>query len=684
LAGQPGGPSPKKLIFGCLGFIGFSLLLFIIFVIAYVSQTSASGENSLATTLGVNPAEFTNTLILLTNLIFGAIIMVSFFVAVFGLFRGAMAPKTDKPARASGFRQAGVAGAIFLVLTAIWVVIFLYLSGKQVNIPQQQSTAQGIVTEPAEPLRLTAPVEVKFDATQIPYNPNRIEITFYQWDFGDGTSSTSPVVSHTYRDIGQYNVQLTVTARDKTTEETLTQSFTTLVTVTEVQISADFSITPQSGPAPLSVALDATASESPAGEITSYEWDFKGQNNFRDATGATARTTFDREGEYEIKLRVTDNTGKSAITSQKIQVGGPDVPLAVIDIPTTDGKYYVGKQLSFLAEQSSSPNGTISKYEWDFGDGSPKSTTRTSNHTYKTAGLYEVVLIVTDETGKTGKSSQKLTLVKEEEAPQAIISTTPAFSEEDRILGGTAPFEVVFDASKSTDPDDNIVEFKWDFDGDGQSDAAGTTASYVYKTAGSYNATLTAIDAADNESTNILVVRVAAQDLTARLTADTLEGNAPLAVTFDASASSYPDGQITSYEWDFGDGSPKLISAAKVSYKYDAIGTFTATVTAKASDGKTSTAELVINVRPIALQACFIPSLEQGNAPLEVEFDPRCSQGAVAKYLWDFGDGTTSRTRKPIHSFDKPGSYQVTLEVTDNQNVISKFSKSILVIGEVQ
>lgn len=684
LAGQPGGPSPKKLIFGCLGFIAFALILFIIFVLAYVSQTSATGENSLASALGVNPAEFTNTLILLTNLIFGAIIMVSFFVAVFGLFRGAMAPKTDKTARSGGFRQAGIAGLIFILLTTIWVIIFLYLSGKQVNIPQQQTGTQGIVTEPAVTTRLTAPVDIRFDATQIPYNPNRIEITFYQWDFGDGTSSTSPTVTHTYRSVGQYNVQLTVTARDKTTEETLTQSFSTLVTVIDVEISADFSITPESGPAPLNVTLDASASESPAGNITSYEWDFRGQNNFRDASGATASTTFDRAGDYEIRLRVTDNTGKSAVTGKKITVGGPDIPVAVIDIPSTDGKYYVGKQLSFLAEKSTSPNGTITKYEWDFGDGSPKISTRTANHSYKNTGVYEVILTVTDETGKVGTSSQKLNLTQEEQGPQAIISTTPAVSGTDKVLSGQVPFEVSFDAAKSTDPDNNIVEYKWDFDGDGQTDSSGTTASYIYKVAGSYNATLTAVDSADNESSDILVIRVAAQDLTARLTADALEGTAPLAVTFDASASSYPDGQITSYEWDFGDGSPKLISASKVSYKYDTIGTFTAKVTAKASDGKTSTAELVINVRPIALQACFIPSLEQGNAPLEVEFDPRCSQGAVAKYLWDFGDGTTSRTRRPTHSFDKPGSYQVTLEVSDNQNVISKFSKNILVIGEIQ
>ncbi|MCC6643778.1 PKD domain-containing protein, partial [Candidatus Peregrinibacteria bacterium] len=321
---------------------------------------------------------------------------------------------------------------------------------------------------------------------------------------------------------------------------------------------------------------------------------------------------------------------------------------------------------------------------WDFGDGSPKANTRTATHLYKSAGLYEVILKVTDETDKTSQSAQKITLETQESAPTAIISTDPGLVGNEKSLNGQAPFEVSFDASGSQDPDKNIVEYKWDFDGDNKSDAAGTTATYVYKTPGSYNASLTAIDAAGNESSAILVIKVAAQDLTARVIADKVEGNAPLTVTFDASSSTYPDGQITSYEWDFGDGSAKQIGAAQISYKYEAIGTFTAKVLAKSSDGKTSSADIIINVRPIALQSCFTPTPDQGAAPLTVEFDPRCAQGAVAKYLWDFGDGETSRIRKPTHTFDKAGSYHVTLEVSDAQNVVSEFSKDILVTGAVQ
>lgn len=679
----PGGPNPKRLILGCLGFFFFSVILFVLFVIAFVSQTSASGENGLASALGVNPAEFTNTLILMTNLIFGVVVMITFFVSVFGLFRAGMSPKTDKVARSSGYKQAGIAGIILLIMTMLWVFVYIYLSGKKVDIAPKQNTTTGIITEPEVTTKLVAPVDVKFDATKIPYNPSRIEITFYQWDFGDGGSSTSPTVTHTYREVGQYNVKLTVTARDKTNNQTVTQNFDKLVTVSDVKVTADFSASPESGPAPLKVDFDASSSSSPAGEITAYEWDFKGQNSFRDATGEKVSYTFDREGDYQVKLRITDNKGQSATVTKTISAGGPDLPVADIDIPTDSGKYFVSKQLTFLGEKSTTPNGEIKKYEWDFGDGSPKATTRTATHTYKTAGLYEVILRVTDSDGKIGTNSQKIKLEVAESAPEAVITTQPAINDKDKTLAGQVPFTVNFSADQSIDSDNNIVEYKWDFDGDDKIDAAGANVSYVYKTAGSYNASLTAIDSANNQSTATLVVNVAAQDLTARLTADKVEGNSPLTVTLDATSSSYPDGQITSYEWDFGDGSAKRIDAAKVSYKYESIGTFKASVVAKASDGKTDSAEIIINVRPIALQACYTPDVEEGPAPLTIELDPRCSQGAVSKYLWDFGDGETSRTRKPTHTFDKPGSYKVTLEVTDNQNVVNTFSKNILVTGEV-
>jgi len=692
---RPGQPpmrrptDPRRLIFGCLGFFGCSIILFVLFVVIFVSQTSASGDNGLAKALGVDAASFTNSLILLTNIIFGLFALMTFIISIIGVFSMVMAKKDDKPARQKAGSQALVSGIVFFFLLVTWVGVYIFLSDKQINVPKQQQIAE-IVTEPANTLLLTAPIDIKFDGTKIPNNPAQTEIISYLWTFGDGTSATTPVVTHRYDSMGanngRYDATLTIIKNDKRTGKDLAPlTFSKVISIANVQLSSDFTFDPTTGPAPLTINFDGSLSKAPSGQITAYDWDFNGDNIFRDGSGAKTSYTFEGEGTYNVSLRITDNTGQApAITTKQIIVGGANNPVAVLEIPTTDGKYYTNKQYTFYAEKSTSPNGKINKYEWDFQDGTPKANTRTATHTFSKAGNYEVILTITDETNKTGTISQKLKVENPASAPIAVIETVPAMSKPDAgFITGIVPFEVTFSAINSRDPDNNIVDYKWDFDGDGQTDTAGEQAKYIYKAAGEYNATVTLTDATGNISKGTLIVKVAPQGLKARLAANPVDGISPLTVQFDATGSSYPDGQIVAYEWDFGDGSPKRIGAAQVAYKFDKIGTFTIQVTAKASDGKNDTTQIQINIRPIALKACFTTSQTQGAAPLNVEFDPRCTTGTVAKYSWDFGDGETSITRKPTHVFQNPGSYQVTLEVADSQNVVNTYTTSILATGEV-
>lgn len=81
---------------------------------------------------------------------------------------------------------------------------------------------------------------------------------------------------------------------------------------------------------------------------------------------------------------------------------------------------------------------------------------------------------------------------------------------------------------------------------------------------------------------------------TARPTADRQAGNLPLAVNFDGTASSDPDGDPLTYEWDFGDGSPAA-SGATASHTYTTQGTFTATLTVRDGRGGVGTDTLRID-----------------------------------------------------------------------------------------
>jgi PKD repeat protein len=170
----------------------------------------------------------------------------------------------------------------------------------------------------------------------------------------------------------------------------------------------------------------------------------------------------------------------------------------------------------------------------------------------------------------------------------------------------------------------------------------------------------------------------------AEFIADPLEGNVPLTVSFDGSSSSAFEGSIVSFEWDFGDGSSPTITSASVSHKYNQIGSYEAKLKVTSNSNESSTTTRMIHVREIPLRACFEPSRQSGDAPLPVTFDPKCSTGAIETYSWDFGDGGTSDSRKPAHTFENPGTYSVTLEVQDDKNNVNSFTQVITAEGEVR
>ena len=251
-------PNPRRLLWGCAGCSGIALFFFIILVLVFVAQTTSTGQNPLAQSLGVSTASLTNTLILLVNLIFGAVSLGMFVLATIGAFRFFMARKDDKVARNKGLTMAGVSSALLIVFVFIWIGIYLFMTSRQVA----EIRASGIVTEPTETTQLTAPINIVFDGSNLPISTNQYEILSYLWDFGDGNTSTVPLTSNTYTDKGdangRFDVSLQVTKRDRTTGEESIDTFTRIVTIANVELGAIFTATPDRGPAPLTVEFDAS------------------------------------------------------------------------------------------------------------------------------------------------------------------------------------------------------------------------------------------------------------------------------------------------------------------------------------------------------------------------------------------------------------------------------------------
>ena len=157
-------------------------------------------------------------------------------------------------------------------------------------------------------------------------------------------------------------------------------------------------------------------------------------------------------------------------------------------------------------------------------------------------------------------------------------------------------------------------------------------------------------------------------------TADPLAGDAPLEVTFtDTSKVLSPFGiswdlyyPITSWAWDFGDGGGS--STQNPVHTYTESGAYTVTLTATNARGaSTITKTNLITVAASAPTASFGAAETRGDAPFSASFtdtsDP--SGSAITGWSWDFGDGGGSTAQNPTHVYAVPGTYSVSLTVTN-------------------
>ena len=156
-----------------------------------------------------------------------------------------------------------------------------------------------IVTTP-EPPSGDPPLTVIFDASGSTDNRG---IASYSWDFGDGSTGTGVVITHTFESAGTFIVILTVTDffgnKDIDTK---------VITVGIGEVGAKIVTTPSpaTGFIPFTVGFDASGSTVASPPIVSYEWDFDG-NGTTDATGVTTVHTFTIVGTYLVQLTVTDS-----------------------------------------------------------------------------------------------------------------------------------------------------------------------------------------------------------------------------------------------------------------------------------------------------------------------------------------------------------------------------------------
>ena len=671
--------SKTKFILGCSGIGLFVFLVFIVLMVFMISKAGA--DSQIMKTLGIGPSQIKAFLLMVINLVFGFLALLFLVLMTIGIFRLVSAKKTDKEKKTKGTKMTVFTLIPLVVTIFLWSILYSFINS--IQPPPEKVLAEIVVLSPEDTTDLIAPVEITFSAENVAkaLQFGGFEIQAMDWDFnGDGTFETpitdNPEITYLYNRRGNYNVALRV----RIVGEEEARFYYQPIVIQD----ADFKADPSTGFAPLEVQFDASDLVPTGAKIQSFDWDFDGDGRYDlEGTDPAPRYTFDKIGIYTVKLRTVDQQNKVENYSRDIEVKVSDTPLItpVIDAtPSLSGA--IPLQVRFDASQSSSLKGKITRYDWDFGDGSDSESGKSVSHVFNKPGYYTVKLTVTENSGQTASTTVEVHTLGISSVPVAKITTNPPYDEETGFLTGVLPFKISFDASASTDDDDDIVDYQWDFNSDGDSDKEGKKVVYTFEKAGTYYVDLTVKDTEDQTDTAALKVVVEEPGVKALIKASPVEGTVPLVVNFDGSASTTFEGSIVSYEWNFGDDTPTTVTGASLSHKYTNVGDYTALLNVVTDKGESASTSQVIYVREIPLGACFSPSRKSGTAPLAVTFDSKCSTGAISSYSWDFGDGEVSEGRKPTHTFEYPGTYTITLEVADEKSNVSTFSSDVVVEDE--
>jgi PKD repeat protein len=285
-----------------------------------------------------------------------------------------------------------------------------------------------------------------------------------------------------------------------------------------------------------------------------------------------------------VRLTVTDNLGRSASITKAVTVGASADPKAEFEFSPTAPQ--AGQTIYFTAAKSTAaPGRRIVSYDWDFGSGRTDSGMTVSKR-YDTPGTYKVTLTVTDDSGRKGVTSKDVAV-----SAAGAVTADFTFSPTAPVAGQT----VFFNAGSSTTPaGTTITSYAWDF-GDG-STGTGVTPSHAFGAAGTYVVRLTITNSAGQTATTTKNVTVGVAP-TADFSFSPTDPTVGQTVFFNAASSTTPAGTtITSYAWDFGDGSTG--SGATASHAFGSARTFVVRLTITNDAGQTSTTTKQVTVKP--------------------------------------------------------------------------------------
>ena len=356
----------------------------------------------------------------------------------------------------------------------------------------------------------------------------------------------------------------------------------------------------------------------------------------------------------------------------------------------------VNAVINFSSVNSSDSDGSIISYAWDFGDGN-SSTEANPSHSYNQAGTFTATLTVTDDGNSTGTSSATVTITSDNSTTElnnnSSVSNLSASAGQWLFYTLSVP-QGATELSISTSGGNGDVDLYT------QIDSQPTTNSYhcrPYVGGNSESCTEAAPQAGIWHIGLYGYNDFDGVTLSVSYNEDNTNNEAPVAVingpyaasenqviNFSSAGSNDPDGTISTYLWNFGDGNSS--SQANPSHSYASAGNYTVTLTVTDNLGSENTASTTAQISTVnQAPTVVINGPYTGEQNTAISFSSNGTydaDGSIATYLWSFGDGTTSSQANPSHSYSTAGDYSVSLTVTDNEGLTNSATTTASVSGD--
>lgn len=472
-----------------------------------------------------------------------------------------------------------------------------------------------------------------------------------KWDFGDaGATGTGTPATYIYPAVfpATYSVQYIVD--DGTCADTIVKP------VLIIDNHAQFTIS--KSPACRNENILFTGLDIPQ-HVFAYQWVITTPGGNTSTMNTQSFTTsFPTVGNYQVTLTVVDIHGCSSTTTQFVNITGP---VSGFTIANNGG--CKGGPVQFT-DNSVSATGTITGWNWDFGDATPFATTQNPTHSYTDTGVYTVALRVTDNLGCSDTYA----------APVSITKPIAAFGTDTTLFcpGGPMTF-------KDSSIGSVINAWTWYF-GDG---STASTQNPVHAYGGGdavYSIKLVVTDAhgcSDSVTrTNYVTIKKAKPAFGVQ---DSTTICPPLETKFTFQGKDYE-----SFYWDFGDGGSS--SLPNPSHFYNSFGSFTATLYLVGFGGCVESASSVVNIyNPTAYTTVNYPPPYTTCNEITVDFDFTIPPSTKSYFY--FGDGAidSSQQKTLQHYYGSPAFYAPFVQITDKQGCIANVGgpNTIRVLGAI-